>query len=105
MNTESNLPTVSTWAVECDMELIATEQDEHSNRKVHTLLELIQKLWDKALSTITTAMELKIWQKQDLHGCIRWHVYDPVRNISISFVSESEMLSWLDNINSLSRWY
>jgi hypothetical protein len=98
------------WEVGCNTELIPTEQggllahSYRSIRKVPSILTLIKKLWQNAISAITTEPELRIWQKQNRYGQIHWHVYDPLTNKSTSFASELEMLSWLENLNSRTRW-
>jgi hypothetical protein len=110
MSTKSNLQNASKCKVDCNPELIPPEQDrllERSDRlirKVPSILTLIKKLLQNAIAVITTEPELRIWQKQDRSGHIHWYVYDPLTCKSISFASELEMLSWLEDFNSRSRW-
>jgi hypothetical protein len=110
MSTKSNLQNASKWKVDCNPELISPEQDgllgrsDRSIRKVPSILALIKKLLKNAFLTITSEPELRIWQKQDRHGRIHWYAYDPLTNKSISFTSELEMLSWLEDFHSRSRW-
>jgi hypothetical protein len=110
MSTKSNLQNASKWKVDCNTELIPPEQggilgrSDRSIRKVPSILTLIKKLLQNVIAALTTEPELRIWQKQDRNGHIHWYVYDPLTRKSISFVSELEMLSWLDNLNSRSRW-
>jgi hypothetical protein len=104
MSTESNLQNVNKWEVDYETELIPTEQGKHSIRKVRSILALIEKLWQNAFSVITSEPEVRIWQKQDRHGRIHWYAYDPLSNKSMSFASELEMLSWLEDFHSRSRW-
>jgi Domain of unknown function (DUF4278) len=77
---------------------------QQKREEVPSILTLIKKLWQNAIVAITTEPELKIWQKQDRNGHIHWYVYDPLMSKSISFASELEMLSWLEDFHSRSRW-
>ncbi len=110
MSTKSNLQNTKKWEVDCNPELIPPEQggllerSDRSIRKVPSILALIKKLLIDAIAVITTEPELRIWQKQDRSGHIHWYVYDPLTCKSISFASELEMLSWLEDFNSRSRW-
>jgi hypothetical protein len=110
MNVESNLQNASKLEVDCNTELSSTEQggllvrSDRSIRKVQSILTLIKKFWQNAISAITTEPELRIWQKQDRYGCIHWYAYDPLTSKSVSFASELEMLCWLENLHSRSRW-
>jgi hypothetical protein len=84
----------------CGLELIPTEQsDQFINSRVHSILAQIGNLCKTAMAALTKESEIEIWQKQDRNGHIHWHVYDPQMGKSISFTSELEMLSWLDNQN------
>jgi hypothetical protein len=103
-STESDFQKANKWKEYCDSELIPTEQSDRSVSKVQSILALIENLWQKAIAALTKEPELKIWQKQGRNGHIHWHVYDPYTGKSISFVSELEMLSWIDNFYSHSRW-
>jgi hypothetical protein len=104
MSAESNLQSASKWEADYNTELITTEAGDRSIRKVPSILILIKKLCQNAISAITTEPELRIWQKQDCHGATHWYAYDPLTNKSISFASELEMLRWLEDLNSRSRW-
>lgn len=104
MNTESNLQNVNTWEADYETALIPAEQGEQSIHKAQSILTLIKKLCQNAFSAITSEPELRIWQKQDRHGRIHWYAYDPLASKSISFASELEMLSWLEDFHSRSRW-
>jgi hypothetical protein len=104
MSAKLNLQNASKWEVDCDTELLPTGKGSQSIRKVPSILTLIKKLWQNAIVAIMTEPELRIWQKQDRNGHIHWHVYDPLTSKSISFASELEMLSWLEDFHSRSRW-
>jgi hypothetical protein len=103
-STESDFQKANKWKEYCDSELIPTEQGDRSVRKVQSILALIKNRWQNAIAALTKEPKLKIWQKQDRYGHIHWHVYDPCTGKSISFVSELEMLSWIDSPHSRSRW-
>jgi hypothetical protein len=110
MNTESSLQNKVEWEVDCNTELITPEQGrclERSDRsicKVPSIQTLIKKLLQDAIAIIITEPELRVWQKQDRNGHIHWYAYDPLTSKSISFASELEMLRWLEDFNSRSRW-
>jgi hypothetical protein len=104
MSTESNLQNANKCEVDYETALISDEQGDRSIRKVSSILTLIKKLLQNAIAVITTEPELRIWQKQDRNGHIHWYVYDPLTSKSISFASELEMLRWLEDFNSRSRW-
>jgi hypothetical protein len=73
-----------------------------------SILALIENLWQNTIAALiaapTTEPELKIWQTQDRHGRIHWRIKDPLTSESVSFASELEMLRWLENLTSRSRW-
>jgi hypothetical protein len=104
MSTESNFHNAKKWEADYETVLIPDEQSEQSIRKVRSALALIKKLWQNVFSAITSEPELRIWQKQDRHGRIHWYAYDPLTNKSLSFASELEMLRWLEDFHSRSRW-
>jgi hypothetical protein len=104
MSTESNLQSVSKWEADYNTELITNAQGGRFARKVQSILTLIKTLWQDSIAAITTEPELRIWQKQDRYGRIHWYVCDPLTYKSISFASELEMLRWLEDFHSRSRW-
>ena len=81
----------------CDLELISTQEGDRSIGKVQWMLVLVENLWQNSIAAITKEPELKVWQTQDRHGHIHWHVYDPWTGESISFFSEAAMLCWIEN--------
>jgi hypothetical protein len=84
----------------CGLELTPTEQsDRFISDRVHSILAQIGNLCKTTIAILTKEPEIEIWQKQDRYGHMHWHVYDPQMSKSISFTSELEMLSWLDNKN------
>ena len=103
-STESDLQKANERKEYCDRELIPTEKNDRSVSKVQSMLALIENLWQSTIAALTKEPELKIWQKQDRHGRIYWHAYDPWTRKSVSFASELEMLSWIENFNSRGRW-
>jgi hypothetical protein len=104
MSAESNLQSASKWEADYNTELIPNAQGGHSTSKVQSILTLIKTLCQRAIAVLTTEPELRIWQKQDRHGGTHWYAYDPLTNKSISFASELEMLRWLEDFHSRSRW-
>lgn len=101
-STESDLPNETAKSKESrKLDLIPTEQSiQVVNKKCQSVLALIGKTWQNAIAILTKEPEIEIWQNQDRHGQISWHVYDPQIGKSISFISELEMLGWLDNRNN-----
>jgi hypothetical protein len=104
MSAESNLQKANKWKKYCDSELIPTEKSDRSVNKAQSILTLIGNLWQNAIAYLTKEPELRIWQEQDRFGCIHWHAYDPLTNKSVSFATELEMLSWMENFYSRDRW-
>ena len=101
--TESDAQKAAVSKENCGLELISDKQsDQFINSRVYSILAQIGDLWQNAIATLTKEPEIEIWQKQEPNGHIHWHVYDPHIGKSISFVSELEMLSWLDSQNG--RW-
>jgi hypothetical protein len=87
----------------CDLELVPAERsDRFINARAYSILAQIENFCKTAIAILTQEPEVEIRQKQDRNGHIRWSVYDPQVGKSISFASELEMLSWLDNQNG--RW-
>jgi hypothetical protein len=83
------------------LEIISTQQNnQFVNKRGRSILGLLENLWQNAIAILTKEPEMEIWQKQDRYGRIHWYVYDPQICKSISFLSELDMLSWLDNRNS-----
>jgi hypothetical protein len=103
-STASDLSKATQWEEYCDSELIPTEQSDRSVSKSQSILALIKNRWQNAIAALTKEPELKIWQKQDRYGHVHWHVYNPCTDESFSFVSELEMLSWIDHLNCRNRW-
>jgi hypothetical protein len=106
-STESDLQNAPPWEENRNLELIPTEQTGllvRSSRSIRnkSILTLIQNLWQDVITALMKEPEVKIWQKQDRHGNIYWHAHDPLMRKSVSFISELEMLKWLDN--QYGRW-
>jgi hypothetical protein len=101
--TESNIQNSALLKENCDLELVTTEQsDQFINTRMYSILSQLGNFCKIAITILTQEPEVEIRQKQDRNGHIRWSVYDPQMGKSISFASELEMLSWLDNQNG--RW-
>jgi hypothetical protein len=101
--TESDIQNAAVLKENCDLELVLTKQsDRFINTRVYSILAQIGNFCKTAIAILTTEPEVEIRQKQGRNGHIHWYVYDPQMGKSISFASELEMLSWLDNQNS--RW-
>jgi hypothetical protein len=100
-STESDLQKANPCKEYCDLELIPMEQSDRPIGKVQSMLTVIENLRQNAIAALLAALteepELKIWQKPDRYGHIHWHVYDPCTGKSVSFASELEILSWIEN--------
>jgi hypothetical protein len=99
MDAEAALQQATPWK-----EFIPTEQCDRSIGKVQSILALVKELWQNAIAPPAEEPELKMWQKKDRQGRLHWHVFDPSTGKSVSFASELEMLSWIENLNHLDRW-
>lgn len=88
------------WQEYCDLELIPTANSDRPVSKVQSILALLGNLWQELIVALTKEPELKVWQKQDRHGKILWHAYDPWTGESVCLGSELEMLNWIE-----SRYY
>jgi hypothetical protein len=55
----------------------------------------LQTIWQRLIKFAIGHTEIKIWKSQTPIGD-RWHVYDPARNQSICFKSETEVRVWLE---------
>lgn len=40
--------------------------------------------------------ELRVWQKRDSQGVLRWYAYDPVRDRAYNTDSETDMRIWIE---------
>jgi hypothetical protein len=101
--TESDIQNAALLKENCDLELVPAEQsDRFINTKVYSILAQIGNFCKTTIAIPTQEPEVEIRQKQDRNGHIHWYVYDPQVGKSISFASELEMLSWLDNQSG--RW-
>jgi hypothetical protein len=99
--TELDIQNTAVLKENCDLELVSTEQsDRFINARVYLILAQIANFCKTAIAILTQEPEVEIWQKKDRNGHTLWYVYDPQMGKSISFASELEMLSWLDNQNS-----
>lgn len=39
----------------------------------------------------------QIWQKRDANGCLWWWVYDPITDERARFMTETEVMVWLES--------
>lgn len=102
--TESDLHKADKCQKYSDSAQIPTEKSDRCVSKVQSVLILIGNLWQSAIAYLTKEPELKLWQNEDRLGHMHWHAYNPVTGKSVSFASELEMLSWIENLYSRSRW-
>jgi hypothetical protein len=68
----------------------------------------IEQLFDHVIEAfiedLTQQSALKMWQKVDRDGQTHWYVRDPDTGKTIAFLSESEMLQWVDCLHHRSHW-
>lgn len=102
--TESDIQNSSVSKENCGLELVPVEQSDRfiDSARFHSILTQVGNLCKTVIAILTKEPEVEILPKQDRNGHIHWRVYDPQVGKSISFASELEMLSWLDNQNG--RW-
>lgn len=55
----------------------------------------IKAIGDKIATFLTTGNELHVWKNQQ-HGHVIWHVYDPMTERKEQFFSEEELRFWLE---------
>jgi hypothetical protein len=100
----------------CNLESFPTQQSDgeafQGNRplgKVQSLSDFIEKLWQhamakpfKGIATLFPALpeeaDLKIEKEKDRYGNTHWRARDPWTGKSVFFVSESEVLRWIDSL-------
>lgn len=56
----------------------------------------LQTIWQYLSVLFTKKPELQIQQQCDRLGNIWWNAYDPVTGMSKRFISQAEMLKWLE---------
>jgi hypothetical protein len=79
---------------------------------IKSITIFLEMLWQKAISAlmddfmanVTKEPELKIWQKRDRDGRINFYARNPLTGKTITFASETEMLSWIEHQNHPDRW-
>lgn len=59
------------------------------------IASVLQNLKSALLRYFASGEEPQIWQEEGKKGTI-WHVYDPKRNRSFTFTSESEVRIWIE---------
>jgi hypothetical protein len=79
---------------------------------IKSIVALVETLYQKAITALmddfmadyTKEPELKIWQKRDRDGRINFYARNPLTGKTITFASETEMLSWIEHQNHPDRW-
>lgn len=59
-------------------------------------LRLIKSLLQTFTKYATSSSELQVWQTSDRNGNKYWQAYDPTKNRSVAFGSETEMRMWIE---------
>jgi hypothetical protein len=95
----------------CNLDSLPTQQSDgeafqgnHRLGKIQSLLDFIEKLGERAIATLVPDLpeeaDLKIRKAQDRYGNTHWHARDPWTGKSVFFISESEVLRWIEGLYS-----
>ncbi len=60
------------------------------------LFTTVEKISKTIVAWLIHGKETRVWHSQDQEGNIVWNAYDPVKNIIIRGVKESELRTWLE---------
>lgn len=56
----------------------------------------LNDIWQRVLNYFAVSSEPRVWQSQDATGLLQWKALDPITGESVSYDSETEMRSWLE---------
>jgi hypothetical protein len=79
-----------------ELEQIPHQDSQNQPTRAAKLLSLLQQIWHNFCEFWERGTEPRIWQVKDRSGKLRWKVYDPVKDRSMLFDSEQEVLIWLE---------
>ncbi len=90
------------------IESLGASRVVNSKQIVKSIRRRIKQLFDHVIEAfiedLTQQSELKLWQKVDRQGHTHWYARDPDTGKTMAFASESEMLRWIEGLNSRSHW-
>lgn len=61
-----------------------------------TLKQKIQEFWQAVVADVNGSNEPRLWQSIDSSGQTSWNGYDPLSGQSVRNLSESDVLTWLE---------
>lgn len=56
----------------------------------------LNDIWQSVLNYFSVSSEPRVWQTQDITGLLQWKALDPMTGELVSYDSEAEMRSWLE---------
>jgi len=76
------------WKEYQRLELIVPEQPTFKQR--------CQQFWQAFVTELKGSNEPRLWQSRDRDGNLCWNGDDPINGRSVRGISETEMLTWLE---------
>ncbi|NJL20176.1 MAG: hypothetical protein HC895_04030 [Leptolyngbyaceae cyanobacterium SM1_3_5] len=61
-----------------------------------TLKQKIQDFWQAVVADLKGSTEPRLWESIDRNGQTAWNGYDPATGRSVHNLSESDVLTWLE---------
>jgi len=82
------------WQDYQTLEFTSSRHPRHSAPRFK--LAQLNDLWQNFLAFFAVSSEPRVWQSQDAAGLLQWKAFDPLSGESVSYDSEAEMRSWLE---------
>ncbi len=82
-------------------------QDSHSSENPYSplptphslcLWSWLQRVWQRLIQELTSADELKVWEKRDRKGNTYWEAYDPMTGKHFYSGSGADMIAWMEQL-------
>ncbi|MDX2228791.1 MAG: hypothetical protein NW220_04090 [Leptolyngbyaceae cyanobacterium bins.349] len=61
-----------------------------------TLITYLSQFWSFLLNLPNYSPDVRVWQRRDRSGHPVWHGYDPINGDYVSFGTEDEIRSWIE---------
>ncbi|MBD2101416.1 hypothetical protein [Leptolyngbya sp. FACHB-261] len=65
-------------------------------RRSWSLLSILKSVCQRLLNSLVDQDELKVWEDSDRDGNACWYVYDRRSERHLSFASEAEVRTWIE---------
>ena len=65
-----------------------------------TFGQKLQQFWQAVVADLKDTAEPRLWQTIDRSGHAAWNGYDPMTGRSVHHLSESDLLTWLEQRHS-----